>query len=249
MSSPGILAGQPADLQRDDVVRLLRDLEHRHGRRPRGGSPLYANPDLKRLLGLVVGGGRYDSITVSKATLTSNGVPFVDDTIDGGHEWYTWRLLLHDFGASVVFRQTSTAVSVNGTTATATVTPGTAEPVAPSGSVQFSAGGAPLGAPVALVGGKAVLNVPDTGGAASVSATYSGDSYYNASSGNAALESGSGSTGVSGVVPSTLSIVLGPAASFGAFTPGFAHDYMAPRAPRSRPAPPTRRSRSPARTT
>jgi hypothetical protein len=35
------------------------------------------------------------------------------------------------------------------------------------------------------------------------------------------------SGGVSGTVPATLSLTLGPAATFGAFTPGLAHDYTA----------------------
>src|SRR5262249_3832332 len=63
-------------------------------------SPLWQNPDLKNRLGLVIGGGRFDSITLPskttyEANLTANGIPFQDDTIDGGHEWYTWRLLLN----------------------------------------------------------------------------------------------------------------------------------------------------------
>jgi hypothetical protein len=36
-----------------------------------------------------------------------------------------------------------------------------------------------------------------------------------------------GSGGVGGSVPATLSLTLGAPASFGAFTPGFAHDYIA----------------------
>ena len=36
-----------------------------------------------------------------------------------------------------------------------------------------------------------------------------------------------GSGGVGGSVPATLSLTLGTAASFGAFTPGLAHDYIA----------------------
>jgi enterochelin esterase-like enzyme len=201
---------------------------------PTAGSPLYNNPDLKTRLGLVIGGGRFDSITVSKATLeqrlTDAKVPFTDDTIDGGHEWYTWRQLLVDFGGTVVFRQTSTAVTATaGTTnsVTATVTPGTAEPVAPTGTVQFSAGGAPLGAPVPLVGGKATLAVPSTLGAAAVTATYSGDAFYNTSNGSVPFESTSPTGGVGGSVPATLSLTLGAPATFGAFTPGVTADYTA----------------------
>src|SRR3954469_8004756 len=160
------------------------------GGAPPAGDARYANPDLKKLLGLVIGGGRFDSITMNtKATLegylTANGVPFLDDTIDGGHEWYTWRILLNHFASTVAFRQTSLPVTVSGTTVTATVVPGTAEPVAPTGTVQFSAGGTPLGAPVPLSGGKATLVVPSTAGASAITATYSGDAFYNASTGSA----------------------------------------------------------------
>ncbi len=201
------------------------------GGAPAAGSPLYANPDLKKLLGLVVGGGRFDSITVSKSTLeqrlTDNGVPFIDAPIDGGHEWYVWRLLVHDFAGSVAFRQTSTTVGVSGSTVTATVTPGTAEPIAPTGTVQFSAGGVALGAPVALTGGTAILQVPSTGGATSVTATYSGDAFYNTSSAAATLESTSVTGSPSGTVSPTLSLTLGPAATFGTFLAGVTKDYTA----------------------
>src|SRR5947209_3796927 len=119
------------------------------------GSPLYANPDLKKLLALVVGGGRFDSITYPpvnptgkadlEARLAAAGMPYLDDTILGGHEWYVWRQLLNHFAANVAFRTTSTALSVSGTRVTATVTPATHEPAVPTGTVQFSAGGQPLG--------------------------------------------------------------------------------------------------------
>jgi len=198
------------------------------GGAPADGSPLYANPDLKKLLGLVVGGGRFDSITVSKATLearlTANGVPFIDDTIDGGHEWYTWRKLLHDYAAGVAFRTTKTAVTTSGTSVTATVTPGTTEPVAPTGTVQFSAGGTPLGAPVPLVNGSATISVSSTNGPG-ITATYSGDAFYNASNGSYPYSAASG--GVGGTMPATLSLTLGAPASFGAFTPGVTKDYTA----------------------
>jgi enterochelin esterase-like enzyme len=202
------------------------------GGAPAAGSALYANPELKKRLGLVVGGGTFDSITnPGKATLesylTANGVPFTDDTINGGHEWYVWRQLLHDFAGSVAFRQTSVALSTSGTSVTATVTPGTAEPVAPTGTVQFSVGGTALGAPVAISGGTATIAVPDTQGASSVTATYSGDAFYNASSGSASYEAASGSQGAGGSVPATLALTLGAPASFGAFVPGKDATYTA----------------------
>ena len=202
------------------------------GGAPAAGSPLYANPDLKTRLGLVVGGGAFDSITMPGKTtleqrLTDNGVPFVDDTINGGHEWYTWRQLLHDYAASVAFRQTSVAVTTSGTTATATVKAGTAEPIAPTGTVQFSAGGTALGAPVPLSGGTASLTVPSTLGSASITATYSGDTLYNTSNGSAAYEASSTTGPVSGSVGATLSLSLGTPAAFGPFTPGLAKVYEA----------------------
>src|SRR3954452_579754 len=176
------------------------------GGAPPAGDARYANPQLKQLLGLVIGGGRFDSITMgTKATLegylATNGVPFIDDTIDGGHEWYTWRILLAHFAGTLAFKQTSLPVAVNGTSVTATVVPGTAEPVAPTGTVQFSAGGTPLGAPVALTGGKATLTVPSTAGASAITATYSGDALYNASAGSAAYEAASAGQAGGGSVP------------------------------------------------
>jgi hypothetical protein len=151
-------------------------------------------------------------------------VPFIDDTIDGGHEWYTWRKLLHDYAAGVAFRTTKTAVTISGTSVTATVTPGTTEPVAPTGTVQFSAAGTPLGAPVALVNGSATISVSNTNGPG-ITATYSGDAFYTASNGSYPYSASSG--GVGGTVPATLSLTLGAPASFGAFTPGVTKDYTA----------------------
>jgi hypothetical protein len=195
---------------------------------PATTSPLWQNPDLKNRLALVIGGGRFDSITLPgkttyEANLTANGIPFTDDTIDGGHEWYTWRLLLNHFAGGVAFKQTSTSVAASAGGVTATVTPGTAEPVAPTGTVQFSAGGVNLGAPVPLVNGKASSPVTSTNGGGAVVATYSGDAFYNGSSGSIPYQAIGG--GVSGTVPATLSLTLGPAATFGAFTPGVDKTY------------------------
>jgi enterochelin esterase-like enzyme len=200
------------------------------GGAPPAGDARYANPALQGLLALVVGGGRFDSITIPgknnlEALLTQNGVPFIDDTVDGGHEWYTWRLLLNHFAGSVAFRTTTAAVSASGNTLTATVTPATHEPAAPTGTVQFSAGGRLLGAAVPLVNGKATLPVTDTGGAGAVTATYSGDAFYNASSASVPFQA-TGRT-VSGTVAATLALTLGAAPSFGPFTPGLAKDYTA----------------------
>jgi enterochelin esterase-like enzyme len=202
------------------------------GGAPPAGDVRYANPDLKKLLGLVIGGGRFDSITMNtKATLegylTANGVPFIDDTIDGGHEWYTWRILLDHFARTVAFRTTSLPVAVNGTSVTATVVPGTAEPVAPTGTVQFLAGSTPLGAPVPLSGGNATITVPDTLGATAITARYSGDAFYNASTSSTAYEASSTPGAVGGSVPATLSLTLGTPATFPAFVPGKDATYTA----------------------
>src|SRR3954454_602247 len=202
------------------------------GGAPPAGDPRYANPDLKKLLGLVVGGGRFDSITMGtkgmlEGYLSANGVPYLDDTIDGGHEWYVWRQSLANYASSVAFRQTSVAIVPSGTTLTATVTPGTTEPVAPTGTVQFLAGGTPLGAPVPLNGRTATLTVPSTLGAATVMARYSGDAFYNASAGTTAYEASSTPGTATGTVPATLSLTLGAPASFGAFVPGKDAAYTA----------------------
>jgi enterochelin esterase-like enzyme len=199
---------------------------------PAAGDAAWNNPDLKKLLGLQVGVGLQDGCCSpntynEQARLTAAGVPFVQDNINGGHEWYVWRQLLRDFAGTVAFRQTSTGVDVSGTSVTATVTPGTTEPVAPTGTVQFSAGGTPLGAPVPLTGGKATLTVGSTAGASAITATYNGDAFYNASSGSAAYEATGASGTVGGSVGATLSLSLGAAAAFGPFTPGVAKDYNA----------------------
>jgi hypothetical protein len=36
-------------------------------------------------------------------TLTNAGVPVTSDFVNGGHEWYVWRLLLKDFVTRVAF--------------------------------------------------------------------------------------------------------------------------------------------------
>ena len=111
---------------------------------PPAGDPRYANPDLKKLLGLVIGGGRFDSLTMNtKGTLegylTSNAVPFVDDTIDGGHEWFTWRILLNHYMAGLAFHATTTSIVTQPGAVTVTVTPATTEPAVPTGTVTVGA--------------------------------------------------------------------------------------------------------------
>jgi hypothetical protein len=37
------------------------------------------------------------------ATLVAAGLPVVPDFVNGGHEWYVWRILLKDFVTRVAF--------------------------------------------------------------------------------------------------------------------------------------------------
>jgi enterochelin esterase-like enzyme len=241
------------------------------GGAPATTSSLWSNPDLKTRLGLVIGGGLYDSITQGtiasyEANLTSFGIPFTDDQIVGGHEWYTWRQLLYDYLTKVAFRTTTTSVTVGatgsgggqggwarghevktewsggsgsggygrgqygggngnchggqggqagsgpghggqgggwgtgwgtgggssqGTSVSATVTPATTETTAPTGTVQFSVNGQPSGQPVQVVNGVAQTTIQNLSAGASITAAYSGDSFYNASTSAAASQTSS----------------------------------------------------------
>ena len=82
---------------------------------PPVGDPLWLNPDLKTRLGLHIGGGRFDWLCDSQApyeaNLIANGIPFVDDTMDGGHEWYVWRQMLYDYVSTMAFKHTTTSLS------------------------------------------------------------------------------------------------------------------------------------------
>jgi enterochelin esterase-like enzyme len=197
------------------------------GGAPPAGDARYTNPQLKQLLGVVIGGGRFDSITMgTKATLegylTANGVPFVDDTIDGGHEWYTWRILLDHFARTIAFRATTTKIVAKPGAVTVTVTSATAEPAVPTGTVTIGGVSAPL------VNGSATIPVSSAAG--TLTATYGGDTLYNASTGTATYAASSSNGDVGGSVPATLSLTLGTPATFGAFTPGVAKDYTATQA-------------------
>ena len=152
---------------------------------PATTSPLWQNPALKTRLGLQIGGGNFDSLTVHaintyEGELTAAGIPFADDRVDGGHEWYTWRQLLLDYATTMAFRHTSTAVRLAGHgLAVASVTGDTTEPVPPVGTVQFMVNGRPAGHPVPLRFGRAVARLRRLGAGDSVTARYSGDNYYN----------------------------------------------------------------------
>ncbi len=155
-------------------------------------SPLWQNPALQTRLGLEIGGGNFDSLTVPgidtyEAALTAAGIPFTDARLDAGHEWYTWRQLLYDYATTVAFRHTTTSIHVGGASwrhrnrhvAIATVSGDTTEPVAPDGTVQFYIAGRRVGRPQPLARGRAFL--PLLRGGQSVTAVYSGDDYYNGS--------------------------------------------------------------------
>jgi enterochelin esterase-like enzyme len=158
------------------------------------GAPAYPgaawqNPALKTRLGIELGGGNFDELTIPgldsyEADFTASAIPFTDARLDAGHEWYTWRQLLYDYATAVAFRHTTTSVQVAARHSgrqevIATVSGDTTEPVAPDGTVQFYVGGQKVGHPRRLVRGRAFLPVFGVGG--SVAATYSGDNYYNAS--------------------------------------------------------------------
>ena len=165
---------------------------------PPVGDPRWLNPDLKTRLGLHIGGGRFDWLTVPgidayEANLTANGIAFVDDTMDGGHDWYVWRQMLYDYVSTMAFKHTTTSLSqvvAPGSSqqrkvvfVTATVTASTTEPAWPTGKVQFYLDGQKVepAMPV-LPDGTAKLALPRlSAGSHTVTAVYSGDSFYNTS--------------------------------------------------------------------
>jgi enterochelin esterase-like enzyme len=187
------------------------------------GDPFYANPDLKKLLGLQIAIGLQDPVrsfaNIEMAGLTVAGVPFTTYFANGGHEWSFWRPALRNFLTSFAFRTTRTSVTPTAGAVKVTVESATAQPAVPTGTV--SAGGVA----VPLVNGTATIPVTSANGAVNV--IYSGDKYYNASSGVATYAAASSNGTVGGSVPATLALTLGAPASFGAFTPGADKDYAA----------------------
>ena len=187
------------------------------------GDPVYANPQLKTRLGLQVAVGKQDPVrsfaNIELAGLTAAGVPFTTFYANGGHNWYFWRQSLRGFLTQVAFRTTRTAVVAKPGGVSVTVTPATAQPAVPTGTVSVG------GVTVPLVDGAATI--PVTTAAGTVAVSYSGDALYNASSGSTVYAASSATGAVGGSVPATLSLSLGAAASFGAFTPGVANDYTA----------------------
>ncbi|BBA95506.1 putative esterase [Actinacidiphila reveromycinica] len=155
--------------------------------------PAYTNPQLKQVLGIHLAIGQEDlggnapmmTATTEREGMINAGVPFTYYSTGGGHTWTFWQSALADFLTRTGFRTTSTAATAGTTSLTATVTASTAEPAAPTGTVQFKVDGADLGKPVAVRNGKATLSARTAAGA-TVTAVYSGDRYYNASTSAAA---------------------------------------------------------------
>ena len=85
------------------------DRSHRRLGAPPAVSSAWQNPALHTRLGIQLGGGVYDSLTVPdingyETTLETNGIPFTTDMVTGGHEWYTWRQTLYSFLTTVAFK-------------------------------------------------------------------------------------------------------------------------------------------------
>ncbi|BBA95592.1 putative esterase [Actinacidiphila reveromycinica] len=162
-----------------------------------GGVPTTVTPAqvaaLDSLSGLQVGGGLQDPIRANtlgeQQLLTGAGVPFTDDSVNGGHEWYVWRILLHDFLAGQAFKATSTSVAAGSGRGSGTVTARVAAAStgpAPTGTVRFTVDG--RSTTVRLVHGAATLKVEvPRGGGHSVTAVYSGDALHSGSRATARL--------------------------------------------------------------
>jgi enterochelin esterase-like enzyme len=159
-----------------------------------GGFPATISVDqataLRSVLGIQIGGGLQDPLrpqtTTEESLLTAAGVPFTDDSVAGGHEWYVWRILLHDFLSQQAFKTTTTTLAVTGGgrgtgTATAHVAAASTGPAA-TGSVRFTVDGVPYGKPVTLTHGTATLALKGLpGGGHTVTAAYSGDALHSGS--------------------------------------------------------------------
>jgi enterochelin esterase-like enzyme len=187
------------------------------------GDPFYANPNLKMLLGLQIAIGKQDPVrsfaNTEMAGLTAAGVPFTTYFANGGHEWSFWRPALREFLTHFAFRTTKTSVVAAPGAVKVTVTPATAQPAVPTGTVAVGDVSVPL------VNGSATIPVRAATG--TVNVTYSGDKFYNASSGSTTYAASSTDGTVGGSVPATLSLTLGGPASFPAFTPGADDEYTA----------------------
>jgi len=150
---------------------------------------------IRSVLSLQIGGGLQDPIranlTTEESELSAGAVPLTDDSINGGHEWYVWRILLRDFLTKMVFKATTTTVTVTGTKAVATVRADTTEPATPRGTVRFYAEGAAFGRPVTVAHGSAAISLRAlTAGSHVITAVYSGDDSYAASASAPVIVSG-----------------------------------------------------------
>jgi hypothetical protein len=89
---------------------------------------------LNTLPGIDVATGTYDlrgnapmlTAITERQGLQNAGVPFRRVSVDGGHTWQFWRLVLRDFLANTVFNATTTSATLAGNTLTASVVPMTA---------------------------------------------------------------------------------------------------------------------------
>lgn len=153
---------------------------------------------MAELGGLQLGVGNQDPIahdsTVTEETnLPAAGVPVSVDNIDGGHEWYVWRIELRDFATGTLFRGTTTAATLTGhgtnSTAQATVTAQNTTGAKPTGSVRFYLDGQIdnkhlVGEAQINTAGKAKATLGNVTGH-TVTARYTGDAAHNASTGQA----------------------------------------------------------------
>ena len=117
------------------------------------------------------------------ARLATSDIPHVRDDVNGVHSWDVWRQELAIFAARWAFRHTTTSGEPSGTRLTATVRASTNEPAEPTGTVQFSAGGQPLGAPVAARERHGHDDGAAIAGAARSPPPTRGDALYNTSIG------------------------------------------------------------------
>ncbi len=146
---------------------------------------------LQAVPGIQIGGGIQDPLrdytTGEEAALATSGVPFTDDSVNGGHEWYVWRILLRDFLRTVAFRATmttGTATVCRGGVAAVRVTvrADSTEPARPAGPVQLSADGRRAGRPFRITASAPEWARLQLGpGPHVVTASYGGDAYYRPS--------------------------------------------------------------------
>jgi enterochelin esterase-like enzyme len=133
----------------------------------------------------------HDSTVAEEGNLPAAGVPVAVDNINGGHEWYVWRIELKDFATGTLFRGTTTTAALTrsgrNTVATATVTTRNTTGAKPTGSVRFYLDGRLdnkhlVGEAQLNNAGKAKAGVGNVTGH-TVVARYVGDSAHNASTG------------------------------------------------------------------